>query len=62
MQLTLKMFVLAFVLLLSEICVNADNANNRNQYLESDDSEDTETPQDFSLHTISSKWIEGPEA
>ncbi|MCE2715709.1 MAG: hypothetical protein ACK4V2_01240 [Pseudomonadota bacterium] len=62
MQLSLKMIVLAFALLLSEVCVNLDTANNRNQYFENDDSEDTETPQDYALHTISSKWVENPEA
>lgn len=62
MQLSFKMILLAFVLLLSEVCVNSDTANNRNQYFENDDSEENEAHQSFSLHTLLSKWTENPEA
>ena len=55
------MIILSLVLFLSEACVNLDAANNRNQYLENDDSEDNEISQDLALHTISSKWLENPE-
>lgn len=55
------MIILSLVLFLSEACVNLDAANNSNQYLENDDSEENEISQDFVLHMISSKWFENPE-
>jgi hypothetical protein len=61
MRISFRMIILSLVLFLSEACVNLDAANNRNQYLENDDSEDNEISQDLALHTISSKWLENPE-
>ncbi len=60
MQLSFKMIILSLVLFFSEVCVTLDAANNRNLYLEDDDSEGEHL--DGAISAFSSRWIESPEA